>query len=97
MPAFFIVSIEIPDKNDRSSYDAYIEKVKPIVEGFGGKYRIRSEDITMHFGTKAPDRIIVIEFESRQHLERCFASAEYAAVKGLRENSVKTNAIIVEQ
>ncbi|HBU11186.1 MAG TPA: hypothetical protein DEB31_00125 [Clostridiales bacterium] len=39
----------------------------------------------------------MIEFESRRQLEQCFASAEYAAVKGLRENSVKTNAIIVEQ
>ncbi len=28
MPAFFIVTIEIPDKNDRGSYDAYIEQVK---------------------------------------------------------------------
>ena len=97
MPAFFIVTIEIPDKNDRGSYDAYIEQVKPIVESFGGKYRIRSEQISLHFGTKAPDRIIAIEFENRRQLENCFASAEYAAVKGLRENSVKTNAIIVEQ
>ncbi len=40
MPAFFIVTIEIPDKNDRGSYDAYIEQVKPIVEGFGGKVKV---------------------------------------------------------
>ncbi len=39
MPAFFIVTIEIPDKNDRGSYDAYIEQVK-IVEGFGGKVKV---------------------------------------------------------
>ncbi len=45
----------------------------------------------------AADRIIVIEFENRRQLEKCFASAEYATVKGLRENSVKTNAVIVEQ
>jgi uncharacterized protein (DUF1330 family) len=96
MAAFFILNIEIPDNSERSSYDEYIAKVKPIVESYGGKYIIRSENITAFAGTQKPDRIIVIRFDSRQQLDKCFASAEYAAVKGLRENSVKTGAFIVE-
>ncbi len=97
MPAFFIVTVETGENNERGSYDEYIAKVKPIVESYGGKYLIRSEQITLWAGEKKPDRIIVIQFDDRQQLDRCFASAEYAAVKGLREDSVKTNAIIVEQ
>jgi uncharacterized protein (DUF1330 family) len=97
MAAFFIVNIEIPNKNERSNYDEYIAKVKPIVESYGGKYILRSEQISLFAGTQKPDRIIIIEFENRQQLDKCFTSAEYASVKGLRENTVKTNAFIVEQ
>ncbi len=97
MAAFFIVNIEIPDNNERSSYDEYIAKVKPVVESYGGNYIIRSENITAFAGTQKPDRVIVIRFDSRQQLDNCFSSAEYVAVKGLREKSVTTNAFIVEQ
>lgn len=97
MSAFFVVNIWIPDNNDRDSYDKYIMKVKPIVESYGGQYIVRSEQVSIFSGTQKPDRIIVIKFENRQQLDKCFASSEYASVKGLRENSVKTCAYIVEQ
>lgn len=97
MAAFFIVNIEIPNPEQRQSYDEYIARVRPIVEGCGGRYVVRSEAITLFAGETKPDRIIVIRFDSRQQLDACFASPEYAAVKGLRELSVKTAAFIVEQ
>jgi len=37
MAAYFIVDVRISNANDRQKYDEYIEKVKPIVEKFGGK------------------------------------------------------------
>ncbi|MDR2962408.1 MAG: DUF1330 domain-containing protein [Bacteroidales bacterium] len=94
---FFIVNVEIPDQHARTDYDQYIAKVKPIVEGFGGRYIVRSENVTLISGTQKPDRVIVVEFENREALDRCFSSPEYRAVKSLRENSVKTTALIVEQ
>lgn len=97
MAAFFIVNVEIPNQEQRDSYDSYIKRVKPIVESYGGSYIVRSEKISPFAGDKIPDRVIVIRFDSRQRLDECFGSAEYAAVKGLREMSVKTNAFIVEQ
>ncbi len=94
--AFFIVNIEIPDKTERTSYDEYIARVKPIVESYGGEYILRTENITAFSGA-VPDRVIVIKFPSRARLDACFASSEYRAVKGLRENSVKTTAFIAEE
>ncbi|MDR1739846.1 MAG: DUF1330 domain-containing protein [Bacteroidales bacterium] len=95
MPVFFIVHVEIPDHRERGSYDEYIAKVKPVVESHGGKYIIRSEHVSLWAGTHKPDRIIVIEFGNKEQMEKCFSSPEYTSVKGLRENSVKTNAFIV--
>ncbi|WP_029902476.1 DUF1330 domain-containing protein [Prevotella sp. 10(H)] len=97
MAAFFIVNIQIPDKTDRDNYDEYIARVKPIVESYGGRYIVRSEHILLFAGDGKPDRVIIIEFDDRQQLDNCFASLEYASVKGLRENNVKTEAYIVEQ
>jgi len=97
MAVFFIVNIEIPDKNDRDSYDDYISKVKPIIESYGGSYIVRSEQVELVSGEQKPDRIIVIRFENKKQLQDCFASDAYISVKKLRESSVKATAFIVEQ
>jgi uncharacterized protein (DUF1330 family) len=33
-------------ENERNPYDEYIERVKPVVEKYSGKYIVRSEKIT---------------------------------------------------
>jgi uncharacterized protein (DUF1330 family) len=43
-----------------------------------------------------PDRVIVIEFKSREILYKYFALEEYQAIKDLRMNSVDSRAIIAE-
>jgi len=96
MAVFFIVNIEIPDKNDRGGYDEYIEKVKPVVESYGGVYIVRSERVEPFSGDHTPDRVIVIRFENRKQLDDCFASEAYASMRALREKSVQTCAFIVE-
>lgn len=95
MSAYFIVSVTVGE-GDREMYDEYILKVKPIVERFGGEYLVRTENITAWSDKWSPDRIIVIRFENREVLEKCFSSADYNEVRDLRINSVDARAIIVE-
>ncbi len=98
MPCYFIVSVNIDDPSMRPLYDQYVEKVKPIVESFGGTYLVRTEKIDQPFpGSWNPDRVIVIRFENRETCDRCFASEEYRKIMGLRTESVKASAIIVEE
>lgn len=96
-PVYFVVSVNIDDPAMRPIYDQYIEKVKPIVESFGGTYLVRTEKIDQPFpGSWKPDRVIVVCFDSREACDRCFASAEYKQIMGLRTESVKASAVIVE-
>ena len=97
MATYLIINIDIPDKNDRGAYDEYIARVKPVVESHGGEYIVRSEQVAPFAGTWQPDRVIVICFDDRKQLDKCFSSPEYLAVKTLRESSVETTAFIVEQ
>lgn len=92
---YFIVTTYFEGKNE-GSYAEYIEKVKPIVEKHGGRYLTRSEQVTALSEKWTPQRVIVIEFDSREQLDTCFSSEEYRAISYLRENSVDARAIIVE-
>ncbi len=93
MSIYLIIDITI--KKPRL-YELYVQKVKPIVELFGGKYLVRGGTITPSAGDWDPQRIILIEFESLDLLQACFSSEDYREVAGLREGSTVSRSIIVE-
>ncbi|MGM9681941.1 MAG: DUF1330 domain-containing protein [Eubacteriales bacterium] len=94
MSWYFIVDTYISG-DGRGEYDEYIEKVKPIVEKYGGEYLVRSENVTGLSELRKPQRVIVIKFGTKESLERCFASSEYQEIMHKRINSVDSRAIIV--
>lgn len=96
MATYFIISTKIDNQKDRRPYDEYIQKVKPIVESFGGKYIVRSENIAALSDSWQPNRVIIIEFASKEQIEGWLSSKEYKEIEKLRINSVISNAIIVE-
>lgn len=57
---------------------------------------VRTENIIASSGKRTPQRVIVIQFLSREKLDACFTSKEYKAIMANRENSVDSRALIVE-
>ena len=96
MACFFIIDVYIDKSKGRGSYDDYIEKVKPIVEKYGGEYIARTENVTSLSPLRKPDRVIIIKFPSREKLDACFASDEYRRIMHERTDSVDARAVIVE-
>ncbi|MDE7228908.1 MAG: DUF1330 domain-containing protein [Oscillospiraceae bacterium] len=96
MSWYFIVDTYIDEQAGRGEYDEYIRLVKPIVEKYGGKYLVRTENITALSVKRTPNRAIVIKFDSREQLDKCFSSDEYKAIMSKRTNSVDSRAIIAE-
>ena len=96
MACFFIVDTYIDKNKGRGSYDDYIEKVKPIVEKYGGEYIARTENVTSLSPLRKPDRVIIIKFPSREKLDACFASDEYRRIMHDRVDNVDARAVIVE-
>ena len=97
MACFFIIDVYIDKSKGRGSYDDYIEKVKPIVEKYGGEYIARTENITSLSPLRKPDRVIIIKFPSREKLDACFASDEYRRIMHDRVDNVDARAVIVEE
>ena len=96
MAVYVIIDISIQDQASKTDYAQYVEKVRPIVEKHGGRYLARGGRITPVTGDWNPERIILIEFPSADHVKQWWNSPEYKAIAGLRENSTVAKAIIVE-
>ena len=92
---YFIADIRTPSERP-DAYLAYIDKVKPIVERYGGVYLARSDRVTALTDRWRPDRMILIQWESRVQLEACFRAPEYRRIAALRADSVDSRAVIVE-
>ena len=97
MSCYFMIDVYIDESKGRDSYDDYIEKVKPIVESFGGEYLVRSEKVTALSPLRNPARAIIIHFPSKETLDACFGSLEYRKIMHERIDSVDARALIVEE
>lgn len=87
--------IEAKEIMDRAKYGEYIEKVPRTIEKFGGKYLARGGEVTVVSGDWKPARLIIVEFASMEKFHAWWRSPEYRVVSPLREQSAKTNAIVV--
>ena len=96
MGCYFMVDIYISDPEKQECYDEYIRKVKPIVESFGGEYLVRTEDLSVQGSGRFPDRVIVVRFPDRKHLDDCFVSPAYRSIMDLRIGSVESRIVIAE-
>ena len=94
MPVFFLAEIEV---FDQEKYHAYIEKAFHIVRQYGGEYIFRSDHIVPVSGNWTPQRLVLIRFNSKADLHRCFGSEEYLRIKHLREQSTKSRSVIIDQ
>jgi uncharacterized protein (DUF1330 family) len=93
MSVYMIVEIEV--KNSEL-YSQYVERVPAVVKKHGGRYLARGGQVTPLSGNWNPDRLILLEFENLEQLQRCFASSEYLELAPLREQSTLSKSIVVE-
>ncbi len=96
MAVYVIIDIAVRDQAANADYARYVERVRPIVERYGGRYLARGGNVTTIAGDWRPERIILVEFPSSDHVKQWWDSPEYKAIAGLREQSTEARAIIVE-
>ena len=93
MSVYMIVEIKIRNKD---LYSRYVELVPEIVNKYGGRYMARGGKVTPLSGNWNPERIILIEFETIEQLQKCFTSSEYLQIAPFREQSTISRSIIVD-
>ncbi len=101
---FVVLDITV---HDTAMYEQYRIQVEPIIEKFGGKYLVRSGGMAFDKdpdrkvvpieGGWNPNRLIIIQWDSMEQLQKFSTSSEYRAVAQLRENSASTKSVMVKE
>jgi uncharacterized protein (DUF1330 family) len=90
-PTYFIV--DFSEITDPEGFKALAAKATPeILAGFGGKYMIRSQNITAVEGV-APKRLVIIAFDTPEHAK---AWAEQPDPRAIRAKTTKSRSFLVE-
>jgi uncharacterized protein (DUF1330 family) len=90
-PTYFIV--DFSEITDPEGFKALATKATPeILSGFGGKYMIRSQNITAVEGV-APKRLVIIAFDTPEHAK---AWAEQPDPRAIRAKTTKSRSFLVE-
>ena len=93
MSVYMIIEVQV--KNNET-YSKYIEKVPEIISKYGGSYLAQGGKTISMTGNWNPEKIVLIEFETIEQLQKCFQSTEYLEIAPLREQSTVSKAIIVD-
>jgi uncharacterized protein (DUF1330 family) len=94
MPVYMIV--EAKEVLIKEMYGEYIRHVPRTIEQYGGKYLARGGQTAVVAGDWNPARLIIVEFGSMEKFKAWWNSPEYRTVAPLREQSTRTNAVVIE-
>ena len=93
MPAYFIVNLDV---KDRERFEAYRQQVVPVVEKHGGRYLVRGGELHPVEGDLGLKRLVILEFLSLEAARRFYGSPEYAPLLRLRQESAASDIVLVE-
>jgi len=101
---FVVLDITV---HDTIMYEQYRIKVEPIIKKYNGKYLVRSggmafdkdpdKKVIPGEGYWNPNRLIILQWNSMDELQKFITSDEYQKVAELRKNSASTKSVIVKE
>ena len=93
MPAYIIVEIDI---HDYEAYEGYKKLTLGTLENYKGKFIVRGGQTETLEGNWNPERIVVLEFPTKELAKQWWASEEYAPAKAIRQGAASTKMLLVE-
>ena len=94
MSAYFFFDVkEIVDEEKMAEYRA---KVFPIVERFGGTYRVIGGEQHVLEGDWRANFPVIIEFENIEKARAWYDAPEYQDVKALRLKATRGNGVLID-
>jgi uncharacterized protein (DUF1330 family) len=93
MPAYVIVDVSIHDPEE---YEKYKKLTPATIAAFNGRFVVRGGDVTTMEGEWTPERIVVLEFPTREIATAWWHSDTYSDAKTIRQRSAHTKMIMVD-
>lgn len=92
MSAFVLVEVNI---QDHVVYEEYKKLTPGSVEAYGGRFVIRGNPVLVMEGEWKYDRLVMLEFPTKEIALEWYNSKEYQEAKKIRENAASANFFIV--
>jgi uncharacterized protein (DUF1330 family) len=93
MAAYVVLNIDVTDP---TRYADYAAAAAATVEQFGGTYLARGGRAEGLEGSVNPKRVVILEFPSYDRAKEWWTSNEYRAPKLIRQNTARSDTLIVE-
>jgi uncharacterized protein (DUF1330 family) len=90
MSAYILVDVKV---TDAVRYEGYKRMAEQAVTRYGGRYLVRGGETVALEGDWQPNRIVVLEFPSLEHIKAFYQSAEYVAAAKLRKGCAEMKMI----
>ncbi len=85
------------DIKNIEEYKKYMEKVKPMIESYGGEYLIRGGKIdALETNLWKPTRMVLVKFPNKKLAIEWYNSDEYKPYKKIRLKNAFSNILMVE-
>ena len=85
------------DIKNIEEYKKYMEKVKPMIENYGGGYLIRCGEIyALETNLWKPTRMVLVKFANKEMAMKWYNSDEYKPYKNIRLDNATSNILMVE-
>ena len=93
MVAYLIADITVTDSD---AYQEYTRLAPAFIEKHGGRYKVRGGEVDCREGDWTPQRLIVLEFPSREDAIAFLEDPDYQQVAAIRHGSANSNIIVVD-
>jgi uncharacterized protein (DUF1330 family) len=93
MTAYLVAQVRIQDE---ATYQRYREAVPELVDRFGGRFRVRGGELEVLEGEWPLERLVIIEFQSKDAARLFYESPEYQKILPLRQRASDGNVVLVE-
>jgi uncharacterized protein (DUF1330 family) len=93
MPAYVIARVRI---SDPAAYKEYRLHTPRTIRQYGGRFVARGGETVTLEGQDEGLRVVIIEFPSLERAREWYGSAEYQAVRALREGAGEMRLVAIE-
>jgi len=81
---------------DLRGFMPYVETIPAFIEKHGGRYIVRGEAPTVMEGDWAPERMVILEFPSREQARAFLADPEAQELFALRHRTTVSKLVLVD-
>ena len=93
MNAYLVLDLRI---HDMESFAEYVEKIPAVISRHAGSYTVQGQIPTVLEGDWKPDRLVIINFPSRDNAKAFLADSEAQTLFAIRHQSTTSRLLLVD-